>query len=473
MPIGYFPIVGMTGAEKANLVNIALEKLVGIGVSVVSLICDGPPSHFAMLSELGTSLDAQNMQTFFLNPHDSNQKIFAFLDVCHMLKLVRNNFKKVSVMYDGNGQRISWEYISNLAEMQEEEGLKMANKLTLGHVNFEQQKMKVKLAAQALSGSVATAIQYCDKVLKLPQFKGSEGTVKFIQMIDTLFDVLNSRNPCAKGTKSALRLDNRETWEPFLEEAYEYIKNLKDPAGIYMHTTQRKTGFIGFMAAISSAKGLFYDLVFDKGVLRYLLMYKFSQDHLELFFGAVRAAGGCSNNPTVRRFVAIYKRLLLRSSIGGGRGNCEAMDETNLLHIMDDVCRVNGSVITLSEISLIRKYDLGDRQPMSSDHDYSDAPNMSKLSLSEFKKPIIAYISGFAAKTTAKHLMCKECCDALGSQQHISQSRFISAKDKGGLFKPSVSVIKICEEAEIKFQRMINRAGGQLPRDKGRLFCCV
>ena len=126
----------------------------------------------------------------------------------------------------------------------------MANKLTMGHINFEQQKMKVKLAAQALSGSDATAIEYCNVVLKLPQFKGSEGTVKFLQTIDKLFDRLNSRNPCAIGSKAALRIDNMNTWEPFFDEAFKYLQNLKDPAGISMHKTERKTGFVGFMVAI-------------------------------------------------------------------------------------------------------------------------------------------------------------------------------------------------------------------------------
>ena len=35
--------------------------------------------------------------------------------------------------------------------------------------------------------------------------------------------------------------------------------------------------------------------------------YKMSQDHLELFFGAVRAAGGWNNNPTALQFRSAYK----------------------------------------------------------------------------------------------------------------------------------------------------------------------
>ena len=58
-----------------------------------------------------------------------------------------------------------------------------------------------------------------------------------------------------------------------------------------MHQTRRKTGFIGFLVAIRSTQNLFASLVErNEAPLHYMLTYKFSQDHLELFYGAVRSA---------------------------------------------------------------------------------------------------------------------------------------------------------------------------------------
>ena len=109
-----------------------------------------------------------------------------------------------------------------------------------------------------------------------------------------------------------------------------------------MCTTRRKTGFIGFLVAIRSTQSLFHTLVEkDDAPLKYLLTYKLSQDHLELFFGAIRSMGGFNNNPTAQQFTAAYKRLLLRSSIHGGKGNCLAQDPTDVLHVLGDTCRVN------------------------------------------------------------------------------------------------------------------------------------
>ncbi len=58
--------------------------------------------------------------------------------------------------------------------------------------------MSVRLAAQTLSSFVADAIEFLDVVMKNPKFQDSNGTVKFIRMIDRLFDMLNSRNPVGK-----------------------------------------------------------------------------------------------------------------------------------------------------------------------------------------------------------------------------------------------------------------------------------
>jgi len=67
-------------------------------------------------------------------------------------------------------------------------------------------KIKVNLAAQTLSQSVADALQFCLKELQLPEFKGCEATIEFIRSIDILFDFLNSRNLYGQGYKTPLRI---------------------------------------------------------------------------------------------------------------------------------------------------------------------------------------------------------------------------------------------------------------------------
>ena len=75
--------------------------------------------------------------------------------------------------------------------------------------------MKVNLAAQTLSASVADAIEFCCCNLKFHQFAGSETTVRFLRLIDQLFDILNSHHPFAKGYKSSMRSTNVQIWRLF------------------------------------------------------------------------------------------------------------------------------------------------------------------------------------------------------------------------------------------------------------------
>ena len=83
---------------------------------------------------------------------------------------------------------------------------------------------------------------------------------------------------------------NKHIWLPFLESTSEYIKDLNNLQGKQMLQTQYKAGFLGFLVGSESMKGIYQDLA-GSNTMKYLHTYKLSQDHLELFFGAVRSAG--------------------------------------------------------------------------------------------------------------------------------------------------------------------------------------
>ena len=469
VPVAYFFIDGLSGKERANLIKVCLKKLHDVGIDIISLICDGPSCHFAMLRALGAHLNLPNIRPYFLHPLDKQKKIHIFLDVCHMLRLIRNTLGDGGILLDKDGNKICWAYLIELQKLQEKEGLRLGNKLKLSHIQWWQQKMKVNLAAQTFSASVADAIDYCRDTLKLPQFQGSEATVKFIRTFDHLFDILNSRNLCARGFKAALRKSNKSSWEPFIDEAREYIIGLKNTLGDPMYTTRRKTGFVGFLVAIDSIKSIFFDLVEkEEAPMNYILTYKFSQDHLELFFGAIRSSGGFNNNPTAEQFTAAYKRLLLRSSIQGQNGNCTKQDETDILEVIGDSYKAKNteSNVTINEAAIIRKYDLqGTNQSQDDDSDYSDAPSFSNVS--EFKSAAISYIAGYVAQMVQKKTTCCVCHEAVGSREHRCESAFLTLKDRGNLFKPAASVISVCTETERCFQRMLASTNGRLPQGKG------
>lgn len=85
--------------------------------------------------------------------------------------------------------------------------------------------MNVKLAAQTLSQSVADAIEFLDKSQKL--ISNGRGTVHFIQKINRLFDMLNSRNPVGKGFKEPLNACHQNTWQAEFISIAKYLLLLK------------------------------------------------------------------------------------------------------------------------------------------------------------------------------------------------------------------------------------------------------
>ena len=68
------------------------------------------------------------------------------------------------------------------------------------------------------------------------------------------------------------------------------------------------SGFVGFMTEIRSTEKIFEECVENENAfLKYLLTYKFLEDHHEHFFGAIRVDGGFNNNTTVQQFIGAYK----------------------------------------------------------------------------------------------------------------------------------------------------------------------
>ena len=85
-------------------------------------------------------------------------KVYVVLDICHMLKLARNALGDMKCFVTPTGDKISWEYIKALYDIQQQDILHIGNKLKTKHIQWQKHKMNVSVAAQTLSASVASAI---------------------------------------------------------------------------------------------------------------------------------------------------------------------------------------------------------------------------------------------------------------------------------------------------------------------------
>ena len=120
-----------------------------------------------------------------------------------------------------------------------------------------------------------------------------------------------------------------------MESCASYILGLKDSTGKRIVDGGRKLGFVGFLVNFKAVKSIYSEFV-EKGILKYLLTFKLSQDHLESFFGAIRGNLGCNTNPTPSQFISGYKKILIGAS---GRNftftaNINEQDSTDILEVI-------------------------------------------------------------------------------------------------------------------------------------------
>lgn len=232
---------------------------------------------------LGANLHFPNIKPYFLSPVNG-EKIYIILDPCHMVKLIRNCLGDLGYLHDGEGKIIKWALFGELVKLQNESGLHCATRIRSRHIQYYKEKIKVKLDVQTFSLSVADGLEYCDQDLNIKAFQESEGAVEFCRKINNIFDLLNTRNTFSKlSYKGPLFKGSENMFKKSVNEFINYLSSLTLPNGDNILKSNRKTGFLGLIVCLLSVQGIFNELV-KTDILQFLLTYKLSQDHLEMFF---------------------------------------------------------------------------------------------------------------------------------------------------------------------------------------------
>jgi hypothetical protein len=166
VPFGYFLIDKIDAKQQAQLVKDAITLLSDSGFNVEAVVCDGSFTNQSTATVLGCDFKAEQMTTDINHPSVCHSVSFMF-DACHLLKNVRSALGEMKILYAG-GDKIEWRFITELHKLQSTSNLHLCNKLKGAHINYTKNKMKVSLAAQTLSSSVATAIDFLREDMKMP-----------------------------------------------------------------------------------------------------------------------------------------------------------------------------------------------------------------------------------------------------------------------------------------------------------------
>lgn len=316
--LGYFLFQkSITASTLKLMITDCAKKVMESGLSPKFVVCDQDPSNTSALRMLGITPDKSYFQ---INQH----KIHMFFDTPHLMKSIRNTLSKYDI--EINLDIIKWKYIEQFYKTDKEKCIKLAPKLTDSHIYFSGfEKMRVKLATQVFSRTVASAL-YTHSVLgALPP--EAAATATFIQNTDELFDVFNSAHlhhfrsrKCAisDSNDNLAFLDTMETWL----NSWKVIANHNNFPCID-----------GWLLNINSLKCLWQD-VKENHDFKFLLTNRINQDCLENFFAAIRNTGGSNDSPTTQQFIGGIKNVVCNNLLKKPLNSNCTDDSTEILEFL-------------------------------------------------------------------------------------------------------------------------------------------
>ena len=312
-PLGYFLTSGtVPGSTLQTLTHHCISEIKKTGLRVRVFICDQGSNNRQFLDRE----DVSPAKPYITH---SDDKIYVMYDPCHLLKNVRNNMKKHGYVWQD--QHIKWEYIESFFQIDQRSSVKMAPKLTEKHIALPPFKtMRVNLAAQVLSHSVAAGINVLAQLEKLP--KEASSTAIFIDNFDKLFNCFNSKTS-ASSQPMGHALGEDSGHKTFLQDQLTFLSEIRLATG-------KKTPpcFNGWQISINALLGLWEELKLN---FKFLLTNRLNQDCVENLFSIIRGRGGHRDNPTAMQFRSAFRHIVVEKLfIQSNNSNC-AVDFDSIL----------------------------------------------------------------------------------------------------------------------------------------------
>lgn len=449
----YFVAKSLDASAKLVLLKENLHALFDCGVEIICITFDGLRVNPSMCELMGAIFDVYSDD---FGPHFKfeNKKIRIIFDFSHVEKLIRNTLSKKEVIYDAENNKIKWEYFERLVQFKDQRNFAFSHKLTQAHINWKTNPMNVKIAVQTFSASTANAMEFLMDQGH-PEFVGAGPTIRFIRLINDLFDVCNSTdNLKTNPLKLPMSQRNANQIHDLFQDASAYIRGLQIIADngkkVKLCSSINKTGFLGLCVNIQNLIDIYKEVVENKQLMENISTHSISQDHLEIFFGKVRSLNGYNNNPTCQQFNAAVRKLLANTTILYSKyGNCAIVD-SNSTHYAVHNPYSNISMITSrrSTINSNNQCDdvsgdeieslymqLAQIQSLENGNNYTDLSDMT-----------VAHIAGIIENRifNSGRFDCEDCKTVLNDDPKICQP-FLNSS---GIRKPCRSTFKICTAAD-------------------------
>ena len=275
----HFTDHSLKAVELKPFIEQIITELERIGIRVRIVVSDqatcntGMWKQFGMLSERDVSIS---------NPSDPKRKIYFIPDLAHLDKNLRNSLQS-SDLETVDGEILSFGCIRELNDLQKDSSFPIAEKLSNRHIEPDnQEKMKVSLAAQAMSNSVGAALQ---TIAATPDIKTKVdksiyiSTAAFIHLVNLNRDIVNNRTRRFAINKNFPDIAGHDL---NLMEAFRTVLCTSK----FLENRPYKPVQIGYNRALTAIPQLVSELL-EEGY-RYVLLAHFLSDCIENFFGLMR-----------------------------------------------------------------------------------------------------------------------------------------------------------------------------------------
>ena len=436
-PIGYFLTSGpMSGNEMKTLLLQCVDELKSIGLTPVVTILDQGSNNRNMVEK---HLCVTSDKPYFV--HDGT-KIFIMYDPPHLIKNVRNNFKKHGFTIDKD--LISWKHVEEFFHADSSKPIRLAPRLTKTHLDLPPfTPMRVKLATQVLSHSVASGMAFLAQWGIIPD--EAKHTSDFIEQMDQLFNCFNSMTLTSK---SYMRhaISSSSGHVEHLKQKLTWLKKVKS------NSKRVPPCLSGWEMTINAVLMLWEMIHSDYGV-KFLLTNRLNQDCVENLFSIIRAKGAQRDNPDASQFRAALRQAMVDTvMVPIKTSNCEA-DVDKFICNLDNFKNAKPAAIQNSSTTSI----------------YDELPFNVKSILSVCKLPetneglsnqetnVLAYISGYIIKKLQLKI-CDGCFQKIVSpiNEDDPNHQFIAKKSYVNLKAPSKMLLGIVELLELKYRKVID-----------------
>lgn len=431
-PVAYFLVNESCGTTQLHtILDEALLHLESLGLNVVSVVSDQGSNFLKLFASLGVS----PYHPYF---EMRGKQYFTIFDPPHLLKSIRNNLMKYDFEFEG--KIACWQDIKLFYDKDQKLPIRVSPKITDKHINPNGfSKMKVKLAAQVFSHSVAAGLSTYVALHAMP---GSAlGTAQFVSKIDTIFDCCNSLS--SRDPKFCRRPFSHSS--PHMHEITTGIDFFESLKAINRQTGEDRTSYLkclnGWIITLK-AISLLWRKLYSEGIASFLITRQLNQDPLENFFGSIRQQGGNNDNPTPIQFQRAYKKLFHSNLLQVNTGNCE-----------DDI-----------DESLVKLANIKDTSPP----DLTMTTNSLQLVTPDYRNEqfqnrmlaenAITYVSGYLLRKTFLKHTCNLCKSTLVDDDSYDDRRTLlsfkaydSDSSYGGLIAPSNVMLQYTIQLEDTF----------------------